>query len=311
MDRRWLGRLAHPPLVKNYPQKNFRRRNFIRIDGIDRVPPSHLAQARRRGLGDYWGGEDYDYYDYPDPGVIDEPPPPPDPWDNLTDNGDGSFTDSNGDIYDAAGIWLGFENDDGTWTDPEGNVWTIDNTPAFDPTFEVDPETGLVFDHLSGSWYAIDGAGNPILVSENPDGPSFEELAAARGIVDGSQFAEPPGILQTIGNFFGKLFGGSGGQGGGNFGGGGGGGGSMSSGQKQQAETRANQAAQQLAQARAQGATAATIQNLERQLALAQAVAAKGAGLDWGKTILVAVTVGAVTYAIASRRPPPPTPPNP
>jgi hypothetical protein len=294
--------VARPPLaMKRFSPVRYRPPT-ITIDQIDRVPFSNL-QRQRRGLGDYYG-EDYGggSYEFPDP-PVDDPP-----WlGNLTDNGDGSYTDERGDIYDAAGIWLGFENDDGTWTDPQGNVWNAQNEPAFDPSFEQDPTTGLYFDNLTGSWYAIDPQGNPALVSENPDGPSFEELSAAQGIVNGSQFVQPPGLLEGIGNFLGKLFGGGGGaQGGGNFGGGGG---SMSSGQKQQADQRAQQAQQQLAQAQSQGANAATIQNLQRQLALAQAAAARASGMDWSKTILVAVAAGAVTYAIATRRPPSPPAP--
>lgn len=49
------------------------------------------------------------------------------------DNGDGSSTDGNGDIWDnSTGAWVGYENGDGTWTDQNGQDYTANNLPITD-----------------------------------------------------------------------------------------------------------------------------------------------------------------------------------
>lgn len=255
-----------------------------------------------------WDDDEYYYYDTPDDyggTVVEEED------DSWIDNGDGSWTDaSTGEIYDDMGFFVGWDNFDGTWYGSDGLLYAVDNETignGVESSFEYNPDTDLYWDKLIGSWFTEDGQ----YVSDNPAGPSFEELADARGSYNGETLETKPGFFDTVGNFLGKIFGGSGSSGGGGFGGGGSfGGSSSSSGQKEAAQQREQQAAQQLAQARQQNASQQTITNLQRQLALAQGAAAAANRTDWTKPILIAGSLLVGAYAFASLRrnsaPPPP-----
>ncbi len=52
--------------------------------------------------------------------------------DDWTDNGDGSVSSPDGQIYDYDGNWIGSENANGTWTDANGQNFTADNRPIND-----------------------------------------------------------------------------------------------------------------------------------------------------------------------------------
>ncbi len=236
------------------------------------------------------------------------------------DNGDGSWTAADGSIFGENDELIGWETGNGNWLGLDGVLYDSENNPIdlhgagetpqnFDGTFEFDETTGLYFDSLTGAWFAVGADGNAVFVSDNINGPSFDEMAAAQGILNGSDLTPQRGFLDTVGNFLGKLFGGSGG-GGGSFGGGGGGssGGGSSS---QQAQQRQQQAQQQLAQAQQSGASAQQIAQLRQQLALAQAAARGSGGLTLQQTILIAAGVGLGVYALtSSRRAPAPTLPQ-
>ncbi len=89
-----------------------------------------------------------------------------------TDNGDGTLTDPQGNIYDDSGNYLGYENADGTWTDPNGNVFDANNNPvgidtgnivsdATDVTVPpnwIDNQNGTVTDPTTGDVWGIDGS---------------------------------------------------------------------------------------------------------------------------------------------------------
>jgi hypothetical protein len=222
-------------------------------------------------------------------------------WDNGVpigqDNGDGSWSDFTGNIYDDQDNWIGIEGPNGTWVDGLGTVYNADNEPIGDFGFAYDPESGLYFDAISRAWYAEDPQGDFHLVGENPEGLTFEEAAAAQGIMLGTDLETDPGFFEKVGNFLSKIFGGSstGGQGGGgNFGGGGG----SSSQQQQAAQQRAQTAQQQLAQAQQSGANAQQLAALQQKLALANAALAKVESGGTMKTILIAGGTALGVYAL-------------
>lgn len=81
------------------------------------------------------------------------------------DNGDGSSSDENGDIWDnASGAWLGYENGNGTWTDANGQNYTADNRPI-DAGGYADNGDGTFTSIYSGE--VITGGGN---MAAGPDG---------------------------------------------------------------------------------------------------------------------------------------------
>lgn len=89
---------------------------------------------------------------------------------DWTDNGDGSLTDPQGNIFDLEGNWLGYENADGTWTDSNGNVFDANGNPAdystntvtdvpevSVPSNWIDNQNGTVTDPGTGDIWGIDG----------------------------------------------------------------------------------------------------------------------------------------------------------
>lgn len=253
---------------------------------------------------DYGGGVEVDPSFTDEDGVI---------WENGLpigfDNGDGSWTDTAGNIYDENDQFLGIDNGDGSWWGADGVLYGADNTPiadpvldgpGFDSTFEYDPATGLYFDTLTGAWFAVAPDGTPQHVSDNPAGPSFEELATAQGIATGAQLTTTPGFFSTVGSFLGKLFGGS--ASGGGFSSGSGGGSSGGGSSSQQAQQRQQQAQQQLNQARAQNAPQQQIAQLQQQLKLTKAAAQQARQFEIAKYFLIAAGAGAVAYVATTRR---------
>lgn len=234
-------------------------------------------------------GEDDDYYDGGS-GVVE-----------MIDNGDGTFTDPNDGSIFQDGQQIGWDNGDGTWIGLDGQLYNDDGS-LVESQVEPDPATafrwddtyGAYYDPLTDKYYRIDDNGEVYVADIITHFPESGDQPAAQ---------EAPGFFESVGNFFAKLFGGSGtggtGAGGGGFGGGGSGGGS---GSQQQAQQRANQAAQQLHQAQAQGASAAQLNALRAQLAIAQAAVAQTGGSDLGKYFLIAAGALTVAYVATSSR---------
>lgn len=193
-----------------------------------------------------------------------------------TDNGDGSFTNAAGEIYDYEGNFVGWENEDGTWVDAFGYVYDADgnligDAIAFENSMTYEPVLGLYIDKITGQIF-------------NPDGSSYTGEIAVPGSDTGG------GFWDGVGKFFSKIFGGSGsggGLGGGNFGG-------MSSGGA--AQQRAEQSAQKLQQAQQSGASAQQLAQLQQQLTIARAAAASAASSSSSSPYLIgaAVLVGAL-----------------
>lgn len=224
-----------------------------------------------------------------------EPPPDDgggvateDPWEGWTDNGDGSYTNPyTGEIQDESGQFVGYENGDGTWTDTNGNVFNADGsdyTVTFDESFVLDPQSGLWYDKISGTWWNEDGTQETVFVPRDPPGGPVEPGSAedlGNGTLPGDK-----GFFDNVGDFFKKLFTGD----------------SASPAASNALQGRVNDAQQKVQQAQQQGASQQQLQQLQRQLQLAQAAQKTTQLSDTTKMILIAGAVGLGVYVLTQRR---------
>lgn len=180
------------------------------------MPPVQFRRpnaGRRRGVGDDW----YDYYnaEYPDPWVYDPSAYDPnatdpnatdpnagtttydpfsDPLAYMIDNGDGSYTASDGTIYDGSGSVIGYENTDGTWTDTAGNLYDAQNNPitsydgvTTDPTVSGTGLSDVGFDQYGNASWSLgnDSQGNSVWESVDSNGNVYHTYFDTNGNVVG------------------------------------------------------------------------------------------------------------------------------
>lgn len=197
--------------------------------------------------------------------------------DPRTNNGDGTYTDAYGQLYDAAGNYLGDVDANGNRFNPDGTSMDAPDGMVDNGDGTFTDRDGQVFDaegHYLGS---IDANGNRF----NPDDTPYNQPAKSSG-----------GFLDGLGTALKNLFGGSGGSSGG---------GSSGSGGSSSGQTAAK-AQQNLAKAQAAGASAQQIAALQRALQLAQTNAAGGSGLTTQNTILIASAAVLGVYLLTQSR---------
>ncbi len=246
-------------------------------------------------MEDEWGNPDDTYWGDdvtpPDGGVIiDDGGTPIDDGSGgdgggvAVDNGDGSYSDEFGDIYNSAtGQWLGWESalGDGTWFNPDGQMFDANNNWVRDEYLVHDEQSDTWYDAITGEWYNGQGELTDLHPRDPPDG-----VTDIPGTVTDLPNDNGGGIFDSIGNALKKLLGGSG----------------SDSALGNAAASRASQAQQAMQKAQQTGtATAAQLAALQRQLTAAQAAAAQYGG-SGGNTILIASVVGLGVYALTRPR---------
>lgn len=148
------------------------------------------------------------------------------------------------------------------------------------------------FDRDTGQWYDIDGNSLPGMEGLQPREENLTLGAQSTDQVTPTGVNTGPGVLESIGNFFGKLFTGSGGSSSGGIPSMGG----ASLGGSQQARSQVQSAQQQLQQAQAAGASSAQLSQLRLQLLQANAAlsAAQKSSSTTGLMVIGAVALGAI-----------------